>query len=459
MSEAPNVIVLSADSLRLDRTMDHETMPFLAERGGESTRFTNAVANGPFTPASFPTLLASRYASSIDGIGLPEEGAVTTIAEALRREGYRTALWSDNKFVGDEYNYDRGYETGYGYETSLRDRVREHIDEDGRLFKTLEFGYMRLWKSVKNTVGDSHYYTIADDLNTKAKAWLDGLDPERDAIHLWLHYMDSHHPYEPPEAYMPYDDLAVIENRTEANNVSRRVVRSDGEDATDAERQDLVRLYDAECQYLDAALSEFVDWLEASGWLTQDDVLVITSDHGEVLSGWHDWGVFGHENVFTEECTRIPLLIQHATLDPRDIPGQVSLIDLLPTILELVEKERPSDLLMGDSLRPIVDGELPARDRIFYDGTLEYHGVRTADGRKLFNCEHLGADNWVRTNYTPDPNDYDDEPIQDGDADGPLLKYIAEMKEVCGDLAEDSKGVDPDSLQVEQHMRDLGYLE
>lgn len=454
-----NVFVLSADSLRLDRTLNSETMPYLAEMGARATRFTNVVANGPFTPASFPTLLASRYASSIDGIGIPVEGDVTTIAEELARKGYRTALWSDNKFVGGEYNYDRGYEIGSGYRTSLRDKVREHIDENGLLFRTLEFGYMRVWKTLKNTAGDSHYYATAADLNAEAREWLEDLDPTSDDVHLWLHYMDTHHPYEPPEAYMPYDELEVVKNRTDANNLTRKVVRSDGEDATEAELRDVVKLYDAECAALDAVLREFVDWLREEGWLCEEDVLVVTSDHGEVLTGWSDWGVFGHENVFTEECTRTPLVIRHGDADPVDVDGQASLVDLMPTVLDLIGIDPPEELVMGESLLPLANGDAPGRKRVFYDGTLGYHGVRADDGKKVFNCELYGDDRYIQTEYARAPRDYDDEMVVEGDLNPDLREYVEQMTEECAALAEESQGIDPDSLLVEQHMRDLGYLE
>jgi len=454
-----NVFILSADSLRLDRTGDDQLMPFLVERGDASTRFTNAVANGPFTPASFPAMLASRYASSIDGIGLPAEGGVATLAEQLAAEQYETAFWSDNKFVGEEYNYDRGYDVSAGYETGLRDTVREHIDEDGLLFSVLEFGYMRLWKSLKNTTGDSHYYATAAELNETARNWLAEKDPDTDSVHVWCHYMDTHHPYEPAEEWMPYDELEVVETRTQANNTTRRAVQSDGTEATPAELRDVERLYDAECRSLDAQLRQFVTWLEDEGWLQEDDLLVVTSDHGEVFSGTEQWSVLGHENVFTEECTRVPLLIDHAGLDPHDVSKQCSLIDLLPTILELLGVETPDPLTMGDPLQPLVSEESADREHVFYDGTLEYNGIRTTDGRKVFNCETEGEATYLETTYTSEPVAYDEEPVRDGDPDETLLAALRDHESRCATLAEESQGIDPESLQVEQHMRDLGYLE
>lgn len=453
-----NVFVLSSDSLRLDRTVDEDVMPYLADLGENGTRFTNAVANGPFTPASFPTLLASRYPSSIDGIGIPDGDAVTTIAEEFQRAGYRTALWSDNKFVGDEYNYDRGFEEGAGYEVSLRDRVREHIDEDGALFKLLEFGYMNVWKSMKNSVGDSHYYATAEGLNGKARTWLDGLDPARDDVHVWLHYMDTHHPYEPAEEYVPYDELTEVTDRTEANNLTRRVVSNDGRDATPEELADVRRLYDAECRYLDDRLREFVGWLRDEGWLGPEDVLVVTSDHGEILYGYETWGAFGHENVFSEECTRIPLVFDHGELPEVDVADQASLVDLMPTLLDLLGMDVPASA-MGESLVPLARGEREGAEYVFYDGTMGYGGVRSADGRKVFDCEHRGKDEYVGTTFDPGTLEAEyGETLEDA-PDESLLTELRQFERTARERQDDAKAIDPDSIQVEQHMRDLGYLE
>lgn len=445
-----NVIIISGDSLRYDRATDPEVMPYLTHRGDEGLHFSNAVSNAGFTPGSFPSMMASRYPSSIDGIGIPTEGGVTTLAEELSEVGYECGVWSDNKFVGPDYNYDRGYATGSGYEAGLRDKVREYVDESSRLFALLEFGYMQVWQRVKNALTESHYYSTAANLNGRAQSWLDERDPDSNSVHLWLHYMDSHHPYEPPADWMP-DDLETVSSRSEANNVTRRVCKQDGEGCTDAEIRDAVRLYDAECAYLDRQIESFVkDYLVPEGWLTEDDILVITSDHGEIIEAYETWGEFGHGNFFCEECTRVPLILDGPVeSDERD--ELVSLVDLVPTLLDLCGIDSPAeDLLMGRSLLEDPEESEP----VFYDGTLNFHGARGADAKR-FNTEAVGEDTFLNTEYGDG-----DEHIVDGDErHEQLVAFVQEQLATCAELAEDTKAIDPDSLQVEQHMKDLGYLE
>jgi arylsulfatase A-like enzyme len=455
----PNVFVLSADSLRLDRAVDPDVMPFVASETDAGLSFEHTVSNGGFTPASFPTMMASRYPSSIDGVGIPEEGGVTTLAEELREAGYDCGVWSDNKFVGPDYNYDRGYESRGGYESNLRDRVRQNVDEDGALFRALEFGYMKVWKTLKNAVTDSHYYDPARTLNARAREWLSDRDPENDSVHVWLHYMDSHHPYEPPRDWMP-DDLEVVSGRTEANNLTRKAVHDDGEGLTDAELRDVHRLYDAECRYLDTEIQRFVDeFLRPEGWLTGDDLLVLTSDHGEILHDYEQWDEIGHGNFFCQECTRVPLAFVSDRVDAASVDRQVSLIDLVPTVLDIADLDpRTEQLLMGESLLEVARGEAE-RDPIFHDGTLGFHGAQ-APGKKYFNHESLGEGRFLNTTFDPDSAPTYSEQIVEADADHEALASFVERRLAeCENLAEEAQAIDPDSLQVEQHMRDLGYLE
>lgn len=454
----PNVFVLSADSLRHDRAVDPDVMPYVASELEASLSFDQAVANGGFTPASFPTMMASRYPSSIDGVGIPDDDSVTTLAEELAEVGHDCAVWSDNKFVGPDYNYDRGYESEGGYESNLRDLVREHVNEDGLLFRALEFGYMRVWKSVKNAVTDSHYYDTAGSLNGRAEQWLDDRDPESDGVHVWVHYMDPHHPYEPPRKWMP-EDLEMVDSRTEANNLTRKAVNGDGEGLSKQEVRDVRRLYDAECRYLDDEIERFVEeYLRPEGWLADEDVLVLTSDHGEILHDYELWDEIGHGNFFCQECTRIPLGFVSDRVERATVHEQVSLVDLVPTVLDIVEVEpRAERLMMGDSLLPVARGEAN-RDPLFHDGTLGFHGAQTT-GKQFFNYESAGEATFVDTIYDDDASPTYNEMIVDGDEDHETLRaFVDEMLERCEDLAEEASAVDPDSLQVEQHMRDLGYL-
>jgi arylsulfatase A-like enzyme len=456
-----NVFILSGDSLRYDRALDKSTMSYITNEASDGYNFTNAVSNAGFTPGSFPSMMASRYPSSINGVGIPAEGSVTTLAEELSRAGYTCGVWSDNKFVGADYNYDRGYTAGQGYENNVRDTVRKYIDEESLLFKILELGYMQGWQRVKNMFSESHYYDSASVINKKAREWLEQKDPEEDQVHIWLHYMDTHHPYEPPNKHMP-DDLEVVEDRSMANNLTRRVCADDGDGCSDAEIRDAIRLYDAECRYLDEQIRNFVEeFLKPAGWFTEEDLLVITSDHGEILEEYNTWGEFGHGNYHCEPCTRVPLIFSGSGLESKNIDKQVSLVHLAPTILDIcdIQSDYANETMFGNSLMNDDHNE----EKVFYDGTLDYCGARSQNCKR-FNDETVGEiryrnviydhrhKNEIKVGY--------DEQVVDGDDEHELLsEFIEERLTECEQLAEGTSAIDPESLQVQQHIKDLGYLE
>ena len=69
-----NVALVTVDSLRADRIAPR-VMPQTRAFADEAVEFTECVANGPSTPASFPAIHASRYFASVDGLGIPPADA------------------------------------------------------------------------------------------------------------------------------------------------------------------------------------------------------------------------------------------------------------------------------------------------------------------------------------------------------------------------------------------------
>ena len=128
--------------------------------------------------------------------------------------------------------------------------------------------------------------------------------------------------------------------------------------------------------------------------------------------------------------------------------------------LDLADVELSSgELVMGESLRPVVTGER-RRETIFYDGTLGFHGARRKDGSKRFNSEYVGEDTYLNTEFDDALNGDYEETLVDGDEDhDELAAFVEQRLDECSALAEQNTAIDPESVQVKQHMKDLGYLE
>lgn len=106
--------------------------------------------------------------------------------------------------------------------------------------------------------------------------------------------------------------------------------------------------------WMDAALGRMLRALDTAG-LTQDTIVVFTSDHGDNL-GSHGMVQKGGP---TEESVRIPLIVRWPGLDQalNVVHGQVaSLVDVAPTLLTLCGLATPPHM-PGHDLAPLVTGE------------------------------------------------------------------------------------------------------
>lgn len=115
--------------------------------------------------------------------------------------------------------------------------------------------------------------------------------------------------------------------------------------------------------------------------------LIVTADHGEAF-GEHD--STSHATTLYEEQLRVPLLIRAPGVAPRSVGQPVSLVDLGPTVLDLMGAATPGHF-MGESLVPFLRGENPALTRpIAAEGRLK-RTIIFPDGYKAIVDERLGT--------------------------------------------------------------------
>jgi len=127
-------------------------------------------------------------------------------------------------------------------------------------------------------------------------------------------------------------------------------------------KEDVIALYDGEIRLVDDQLRQFFAMLKSSG-VYDDTVIVILSDHGEVLFELYDNDFFkkgpGHTARYPDAAIRIPLIIKSAKAATKGVPvsrieSLVSSIDLAPTILELLN-QKPTSWMSGKSLVPLMN--------------------------------------------------------------------------------------------------------
>jgi len=169
----------------------------------------------------------------------------------------------------------------------------------------------------------------------EARRWL--LAHRGEDAFLYLHLMDPHQPYR------SHSDPGVAAPDLEPLAMRRR-------EATAEEAALLRRLYADEVRHVDEVLTPFLDAL------ADDTVVVLTSDHGEAL-GEH--GAWGHGLNLYQEGVLVPLLVRGPGVPPGDVDTPVQLLDLGPTVLELMGVAGADgmvgrSLLAGGSPAPLV---------------------------------------------------------------------------------------------------------
>ncbi len=167
--------------------------------------------------------------------------------------------------------------------------------------------------------------------------------------------MDVHPPYVPPAPYLK--EFCPDFSRRKAYNLSsKRLARRD--DLTPSEQESVANLYDACIKHVDNGVGEFLDQLQKIK-ADEDTVVVVTSDHGDEL-GEHSRGDF----ILYEGNLRVSLIIQHPKIgEGIVVKPQVSMIDLAPTIIDLVGGDRMPDFY-GKSLLPVVNSEVAGPEHI-----------------------------------------------------------------------------------------------
>jgi arylsulfatase A-like enzyme len=117
--------------------------------------------------------------------------------------------------------------------------------------------------------------------------------------------------------------------------------------------------YRLEVEYVDRELGRLIDHMEELGIL-DDTLIVLTSDHGEGLG---DHGLLGHINQLYDSLLRVPLIMHFPGRLPAGVvvDEAVSLIDLYPTLVDMMGLRNVSGL-RGRSLLPLIHGgTLPPR--------------------------------------------------------------------------------------------------
>ncbi|HKN31375.1 MAG TPA: choline-sulfatase [Roseiarcus sp.] len=134
----------------------------------------------------------------------------------------------------------------------------------------------------------------------------------------------------------------------------RHVCAMDAEPVTEAQARSARRAYFGAISCVDDNLGRLMQALRSSG-LSEDTIVILVSDHGEMLGERGLW----YKMNFFEEASRVPLVVAiPGRFAPARVAASVSLIDLLPTLVDFAGGDAAAlgSSIDGRSLGPHLAG-------------------------------------------------------------------------------------------------------
>lgn len=336
-----NILLITIDTLRADhlsfygyRKIETRNLDRLAARG---VWFDKALSASPWTAPSVASIMTSLY-PAVHGVqkGVALDSGFTTLAEILGMEGFRTHAMVTNPYLSKDMNLNQGFG---GYEF---------------------LGSNPISKYLLNL--DS-----AKVVTERAIQWLRRFHKKR--FFLWLHYNDPHIPYGFPNGTILPDYGKGYRGNIGNHFYAVRALRDGSLELSEEDKRHIQALYDADVLYADRHLGLLINEMERLG-IMEKTIVVLTSDHGEEF--WEHNG-FEHGHSLYREVIRVPLIWVAPGMNggPKTISQQVRLIDLKPTILDILGIQG-AKATQGKSLIPLMMTGRDAFQRTAFSEALLY---------------------------------------------------------------------------------------
>lgn len=425
-----NVLLVLLDSLRADQTAPYGATevrtPALAQLADTGVTFVRARSSASWTRPAVAAMFTSLSPPS-HGVLTYEQrlaGTAPFLPEILQGAGYYTVAVVDNPMVSPEFGFGRGFE-----------EVIERWKIPGAPNRGAGPGSQaaRVWSRF-----------VAPALERA------GSRP----FLVYLHELDPHSPYDAPE---PFGSFYGSDGSGAAGSTVERLraIRERPGDFSAEDIRGLRAQYRGEITYMDRYVDGILRALAEAG-LSESTLVVFVSDHGEEF---FDHGSVGHGHTVYEEQLRVPFVMRLPGVIPagRRVEANVGLIDLAPTLLDLLGLPIP-ETMQGSSLLP----SLAAGDE---DPERPHFGYAAAPPSESAS---FGRWKLIRDLGTQPPRsrlfDLESDPLEQSDlADTQpvVVGTLAQMlraRRVGASTPEPSAAGEPPEAVVER-LRALGYAE
>jgi arylsulfatase A-like enzyme len=346
--ERPNIVLLSIDTLRADslrayvasfrgratmhRARAHETLDRLATRGRTFTRaYSTASWTLPAHASIFTGLYPDRHGIVDSGSAL---GDTSTFVERLHDHGYETVGFTGGGFVGPDYGFTRGFEIYDAWRDGQSTVPASALPRKGK----------RPW-NTKAAVFD------------RAKAFLKVRADTR-PLFLFAHTFAVHD-------YFRSWHAATKGQRPRLTHKSSMQLKClvGRRTCTAAEWRHLETAYESGVDHVDSALASLLAVIdERLG--AERTIIIVVSDHGEGFD--HARNRIHHGGRLHRDQLHVPFLIAGPGVVRGRSDEPVSLVDVGPTILELVGSKPDTDLDGRSLVSAVFGGSMPgSRDAVW----------------------------------------------------------------------------------------------
>ncbi len=370
--ERPDIFLITIDTLRADHLpmygYERQTAPFLTELSRKSQMFMRMSSTSSWTVPSVASYITGLLPVQHGLSGAPSLPAdaeeviiealsddAVTLAEVLKEQGYDTYAIVANAHLPEESNFGQGFDdyTCVGFKRAPR----------------VELSVERISRKIRN---------------------------RHRPVFVWVHYFDPHDPYRKNspvvyrwakdfEAYQKerkkLDSPVKADTRPLQNLSILDLMKRDDMEPGDVGLSQVEVLYDSEIRLVD----NHVQLLYGDLGIEDEDVVVITSDHGEEF---REHGNMGHRMALYEESLHVPMFVSWPDVwkVPLQHEARISQADLAPTLAEIGGAAFPDGSITAKSFLPLLDGgervqEFPVtaelvrmdgiRRRAIYDGNLK----------------------------------------------------------------------------------------
>jgi arylsulfatase A-like enzyme/Flp pilus assembly protein TadD len=302
-----NLLVITLDTMRADRIgaygYEKAKTPNLDDLAETGVMFADCYSPVPLTLPAHCSLFTGRY----------------PLGHRVRDNG--TFFLSDTEITLAEMLKNKGYDT-YAVVASFVLLAKFGLNQGFSVYDD---------SLDANELLRNFYSEItADVVYAKFKQWF--RNREEKSFFAWVHFYDPHAPYAPPADYqMDCDSL------------------SDS--------------YDGEVAYTDVHVGKIIQDLKNDNKL-ENTLIVIVGDHGEAFGEHRE---YGHSVFCYEENLKVPLILCNPRLFPEGlvIEERVSLIDIMPSLLEIFGMDSPLSV-QGSSFTQMLGGKKEKKDRSYY---------------------------------------------------------------------------------------------